>query len=387
MSNLKNLKTLSKLNASTENPEPKVGFSEVPQSINLKSLKNNGSLSENSPSQDYLSSIGEDYGAKIMTGNTLLESKHIEISWIIENLIPKGLSVLTGDPKVGKSKLVRIFVLGVLLGILIWDSLRTVKGSVVYISFEENENSVALQLSSMLENRNMEKSEVQKVMSNFSFVCPGSGLQLGDMFDDFIIELKENIPSLKLVIIDPLGGSLGSENRGYSYVADYQTFNRLQQLALKLDLGILAIHHTRKLSSPHTFHMMSGTQGLRAAAELNMLLQKADMSTNGILSVEGRSVESKSYKLKFNEQLEWEYVGEKMTIELSPERQDIVNVFIKHPGQSLKSSLIAKELGKKQPTVSSLLKKLKQKGVVEDGDLYGEYRLTTDYETKLKKEG
>ncbi len=73
----------------------------------------------------------------VYDGETLMDARLPKRSFCIETLLPEGISMLGGAPKIGKSWMVLDIGLHVAKGIPIWN-LPTRKGTVLYLALEDS---------------------------------------------------------------------------------------------------------------------------------------------------------------------------------------------------------------------------------------------------------
>ena len=59
-----------------------------------------------------------------------------------------------------------------------------------------------------------------------------------------------------------------------SYSNDYQVISHLKELADRLQITILLVHHLRKHVSPDPLNMVSGTTGIIGALDTTFILEK-----------------------------------------------------------------------------------------------------------------
>lgn len=97
---------------------------------------------------------------------------------------------------------------------------------------------------------------------------------------------------------------------------------KLKAFGDKYNIGILVVHHTRKLESSDTFDMISGTQGLLGAADGAFVMQKEKRTENkAVLEISGRDQQEQKLHLRFDvSRCVWEL--EKMETELWKEPGD-----------------------------------------------------------------
>src|ERR1035437_5675086 len=328
----------------------------------------------------------DEYEPKIMNGNELLEYEGNNSNWIIEQFLPIGLTIFGAYPKTGKSRLARSIAMDIIFGNPFFNSYKTEKGGVLYLSYEEGPRTVKDQIDRLLANREIERMIGQKELINFHFVHKINCLEIGLNLEDYIEEQYRKHSNIKLIIIDPYGASMSSDNLNtYSFGKDYKGLAGLQHIAVELQIAIMVIAHTRKAKSDdNPFNSISGTLGVTAPADCLWVLIKSGITGNATLHVRGREREDGHYSLNFDKQLmEWKSIGDKIEIETTPERKEILNVFKLHPDTELKTGFIAAQLGKSQPNVSIQLKKLVKQGILVSGKTYGSYRVGDGYINKI----
>jgi len=89
-----------------------------------------------------------------------------------------------------------------------------------------------------------------------------------------------------LQMIRPLGGEKQSV-----FQRDYMALQGLRTLAANLGVAIIVAHHQRKGSADDLQDTISGTQGLPAAADCSIVLERQP-SGGFILDVRGRDIEA-----------------------------------------------------------------------------------------------
>ncbi len=107
-----------------------------------------------------------------------------------------------------------------------------------------------------------------------NFVLTTSAGRLGDGLDEQLINFLADNPDTGMVIIDTLIMIRDTSGDSYSYSEDYEFIVKLKQFALRRNICIVLVHHTRKESASDPFDMISGTKGLYAAADASFVLMK-----------------------------------------------------------------------------------------------------------------
>ena len=102
------------------------------------------------------------------------------------------------------------------------------------------------------------------------------------------------------------------------YDRDYDDFKTLKQIADKYNIGLMLIHHTRKMKDPtDVFNELSGSVGVMGALDCAWVITKEERySEEATLHITGRDMESQKLKIRFNKNtFRWEYVGTEEEIE------------------------------------------------------------------------
>ena len=216
---------------------------------------------------------------------------------LIDGILPSGLTVLSGDSKIGKSWLVLWLGLKLCKGEAVW-GIPTRKQAVVYLALEDR--------SWRIQQRLHELTEDPPDNLFLSFSCGKIGEELEDQIRD---TLKEH-PDTGVVFIDTLQKvrecTSGNAN---AYAKDYQDLAALKAISDEKGIGIVLVHHTKKeRTSDDIFDDANGSKALQGAADTSLMLRKderfGDMAT---LSITGRDIEDRQLRLKRNGVV-WELV-------------------------------------------------------------------------------
>lgn len=92
------------------------------------------------------------------------------------------------------------------------------------------------------------------------------------------------------------------EKRMYIITATYyEDFRALKQIVDKHDVGVMLIHHTRKMKDPSdVFNELSGSTGMLGAQDCAWLISKKDrFDDEATLHITGRDLESRNLKVRF----------------------------------------------------------------------------------------
>ena len=230
-------------------------------------------------------------------GQTLMSMTLQPLEFVIENLLSKGLHVLAGSPKVGKSWLALWLAVTVSKGEEVWGN-KVMQGDTLYLCFEDSQIRI--------QNRLFEITDEASAAVNF---CTEQAT-LGGELEERIRTFVEEHPSCVLIIIDTLQMIRGSATDN-SYASDYSDLSVLKNIADELGIAILLIHHLRKENDNDPFNRISGTTGIQGAVDSSFILSE-DVRGSGQakLYCVGRDIEYREICLKRNEENIWEVVSD-----------------------------------------------------------------------------
>lgn len=226
-------------------------------------------------------------------GKTLMEKIVTPAEFIIEDFLGKGLHILAGAPKVGKSWMVLWFCLQIAKGEPIW-GMPVKQGEVLYLALEDHENR--------LQDRIILLGDDAPENLHFSFSYP----LLGNGLEEEIEKFLHAYPHTVLVVIDTLQ-MIRSNVFEYGYAADYKDMVGLKELTKKYQIAILLVHHLRKDETGDVFQRISGTVGIQGAADSCFtLVEDKRGSGKALLSCIGRDIAYREISLRRTENQIWE---------------------------------------------------------------------------------
>ena len=163
----------------------------------------------------------------------------------------------------------------------------TEQGTVLYLDLEDPESRLiqrARGIRDVIPSKFHEATKAGRL---------GGGLT--EQIEDFV---KEH-PDTNLVVIDTLQKI--RKPKGDTYAGDYAVISALKNLADRLDIAIVCIHHTRKMKAKDTFDSVLGSTGLTAAADgIYVLERKADGKPFGRLSYISRDLPDGDLPVRFD---------------------------------------------------------------------------------------
>ena len=217
--------------------------------------------------------INDPHFLPVISMTTLYEIAYESKPPIIDGILYPGTYLFAGAPKLGKSFLMLQLGYHVSTGQPLWGySVR--QGTVLYLALEDDFPRLQSRLYRMF------GTDATKNLYLSTWVKQtGAGLE--EQVDGFVAVH----PDTQLVIIDTLQRVRPAGSDRYSYASDYEIITGLSNLAAKLGICLLIVHHTRKQQADDKFDMISGTNGLLGAADGAFILEK-DKRTEKIATLE-----------------------------------------------------------------------------------------------------
>ena len=234
------------------------------------------------------------------------------IEWIVKKILPVGLSMIGAPSKYYKSYMALGLCVAVCNGAKFLD-FNCTKHGCLYFDLESTKrrpksrlNQIAGELSSKLDNLYIIDGTEE----------PG---RIGAGFEAQVeYQLREH-PEIKLIIVDVFQMVRQPAKRNQTgYDRDYEDFKALKQIADKHNIGLMLIHHTRKMKDPSdVFNELSGSVGVMGALDCAWVITKDDRyAEEGTLHITGRDMETQKLKIRFNKKsFQWEYVGTEDEVE------------------------------------------------------------------------
>lgn len=230
-------------------------------------------------------------------GQWLDSQEFPELGWHIEGIIPEGVTVLVGAPKVGKSWIVLGFALAIAAGVLALGGIPCERRRVMYFALEDSDRRMQSRCRALLTWRHAPRDPIPEMFTYMTRVPAG---QLVATVAEYLELCGDEQP---LIIIDTLGKVMPPAITGETtYQRDYRVMSDLQKLTGEWPGTALVIcHHDRKAIAPDFVDQVSGTNGIAGGADTIVLLTRDRQSEEGLVQVTGRDVIEGAYALRFAE--------------------------------------------------------------------------------------
>lgn len=211
------------------------------------------------------------------------------IEFVVDGLIAQGLYILAGAPKVGKSWLSLDICLSIAKGEKVLGH-ETKCGTALYLCLEDSFERIQKRLYELTD----------ELTDKLHFVIMSDSI--GNGLEEQITNFKSNHTDLKVVFIDTL--QMIRNESDSSYGSDYKELSVLKNLAEKLGIAIVLVHHTRKCYDSDPFNMISGSTGLSGCVDGSLVLVETRRgSRTAKLYCVGRDIENTEINLHFDSDL------------------------------------------------------------------------------------
>lgn len=313
-----------------------------------------------------------------LEGFTAAELVNMElppVKYIIDDLLPEGLTLIAGRPKIGKSWLMMGLSVAVAAGGYFLDSIQVKPSRVLYLALEDNARRLSSRLKMVL--RGKQAPDNLHLFTEWPRVDQNGAV----LMEKFL----EKYPDTKLIIIDTLQKIKAKPKRSNAtlYQEDYTSVEPLKAIADKYSIGVIIVHHTRKSGSDDAYETISGTTGLTGGTDAMMVLSRDRARCDGVLYITGRDIADKELALRWNDDTtSWSLLGGAAEYRMSQERQVIVEV-LRQSSEPMTSKEIAGALGKNHNTIRYNLSNMYKDGQIQKATT-GRYYInttTTSYTT------
>jgi hypothetical protein len=262
---------------------------EARRKIDLKNAFDGISL--NIPSDVIIGSLREELDrlaeqterTKIIPANELRYMPFENTDFIIDGMLPVGMSLFMGPPKIGKSWLLLLMAEYISIAFPIFGHVINACCSILYYTLEDSVRRCKYRLNKI--NSGWSK--------NLYFSETAKGTQ------GLIQDIKDL--NVKVVIIDTFG-AFATVQDGNDYYETTRIIREIKEIADTLKVAIILVHHTRKNteSGGDWTNDAMGSQGVVGAADCIIYLKRKRDSTDGQLLITGRDIIDSHINIRFD---------------------------------------------------------------------------------------
>ena len=302
------------------------------------------------------------------------------IKWAVPGLIPSGLSILGGGPKVGKSIFALNIAVGIAIGGCVLGKINVTQGDVLYLALEDNQRRLQERLDSIVPD---EVTSISRL--TLTTVVPRQHEGGNEYLNWWLNEHKE---AARLVIIDTLQKYRKQQSgKANVYAEDYDTISELKRIADYHDVAVLIIHHLKKMGTKEDIqseisgdwiNTFSGSAGLSGSADALFIIKRDRGCNTGRMYRTGRDVEEKQFTLRLDG-FGW-FLNDEAEDFILPTWKKQVVYFLKEHGTVTPKELAAGyDLDPK--TAQKNLQRMEKEGIIRKTSR-GQYELNPVYNSK-----
>lgn len=237
-------------------------------------------------------------GMIAVDGESLWDMEFVARRFCIRSLLPQGLCILGGAPKIGKSWLVLDWCIKIAKGEPIW-GMETTQGTTLYLCLEDTLPRVQHRIYCMT-----------KEASPNAYFAATAGKLTGEL-ESQISSFLLSHPDTVLIVVDTFQMIRTNSNEP-SYGGDYQDMQKLKRIADEYNITILLVHHLRKQGDRDPLNRLSGTTGISGAVDAVFVLDRKERVQNtALLICTGRDIEYRELELRFSkERCVWDLLSD-----------------------------------------------------------------------------
>ncbi|MGH2720873.1 MAG: AAA family ATPase, partial [Actinomycetota bacterium] len=296
----------------------------------------------------------------------LLQMEMSDPHMVVDEIVPEGLTMLAGKPKIGKSFMALSVAIAVSSGGVALNRMRIREsGGALYLALEDNPRRLKRRLVQLLQ------SEPPPRGLRLEWEWPK--LQEGGL--DRLRLWVEQHPRTKLIVVDTLQKvRAGPKTNGSLYAEDYEALGALKALADRYEIAVVVLHHLSKREGGDALDQVLGTTGMTGVPDTILTLKRERNRPNGVLYVTGRDVDEVEWAMRFDPLSGmWSVIGDAEELRRSEERDDVM-ALLRTAGETMSPKEIAEALDRNQGSTKVLLHRMTKAGeVVKLG--YGKYGL------------
>ena len=244
----------------------------------------------------------------------LTEEERRPPEFIIDGMIPCGMTFLSGAPKIRKTFMALQMAISVASGQPFLGH-NTTKCDVAYLDLEGSKSRVSFRTDRM----------TTKIPRNV-YITNTITERLADGLVDKLRQLHQSRPSIRLIIIDTYSRARGTyKSFGVNaYDADVALLEPVQRMALDENIAVLFIHHDKKGAGfmSDSFERLSGTMGISGSADcvINLVADGKRFDGKATMEYTPRDAKGGEIKIVCDERFgEWqELIEEKPDLRGNP---------------------------------------------------------------------
>jgi hypothetical protein len=270
----------------------------------------------------------------VQSAADLQQQTFLPIQWALQNLLPEGVTILSSDPKLGKSWMVYTWCIAVATGKPIWDGRPAEKqGDALLLALEDNDRRMRRRLDKLLPT--FGNPDIRRLFYSCDWPRGAEGIAA---IREFLIAH----PETRIVVIDTIAAFRNADpGRKNQYTWDYEVGALFKSLSQEFQCAFVLVSHNRKAGNgdTHVNQEVSGTTGLTGGVDGVFVLKRSSGNVTAVLHTDGRDIEE---QLELALQLhdgKWQFVGNASDVNRSQQRNSVLEAIV-----SLKGCGTAREI-------------------------------------------
>jgi DNA-binding MarR family transcriptional regulator len=322
--------------------------------------------------------VGDTPPLALFSADQILNTDWPEPVWAVPGLLPAGLCILAGKPKVGKSWLALQIAQAVAAGGVVLGQ-RVKPGPVLYLALEDPPQ----RLKARMRTQNWPHGLPAEFMPIGEFA-----MQIGNLRNGGGEKLAQQIrqKGYRLVVLDTLSRSVFGDQMDVAQMT--RALSPIQEMALTHNCATLMLDHHHKLAGADAMADILGSTAKGAVADTGWGLYRGNGQARPKLVVVGRDIAEKTLELTFDLlTCCWQVVDEVGALKITPRRREIL-VALDAIGKAQVDD-VAQEVGQERGNTFKRLQDLANAGYVarreEDENVF--YDLTKQGQECLRAAG
>lgn len=282
----------------------------------------------------------------VWTASDILTTVFSDPVWVVPNLIPAGLTIFAGRPKIGKSWLGLQMAVAVGTGGSVLGE-QVERRRVFYLALEDSERRIQTRLN------------LQKCPTDASIDFATAWPALIDTGLDHLTKYVLN-GQYQFVVIDTLA-RFASERKSDDEKLVAQRLAELQRFAVNHNIGVLLIDHHRKPAAgmSDVIDDVMGATAKTGVADAALGLYRSRGQQGAELKLTGRDVNDRELAVQFDKQLCcWQLLGDASDVQSDSLQGQILELMKSDYDGVATCSQIAKDLGKDRSNIHREIQEL-----------------------------
>lgn len=260
---------------------------------------------------------------EVINLSKIMETEYPPLGFSINGFLPHGLTVLGGEPKIGKSLFIRELARSVATGTELMNGYIGNRGDVIYLALEDNGRRLQERFGKF-------ESVPLDAYDNIHVIFQAEGIDQN--FVGQIYHLMEQYPNTQLILVDTLQYVRGKVSEKYSYETEYKMMLEFRKITQSFPVSLVLVTHTRETDAQSAQRKIHGGAGITGATDGNWTLVEIEQTAtekHACLSMTNRDIDSNDLDLIFDKQkLQWRCASPRTITPVLSKDEQIIAVLI-----------------------------------------------------------